>query len=128
MMHSDLYRRGIGKKLGELVYAIAMFVGSLGYAFYSDWKISLVVMCFLPVMAFTSFIFTRINQQKSIQAASAYERAAVIANSTVSAMRTLLSLNALSHRIELYADATLQAYRTATSQLWKGGFFSGEFY
>lgn len=125
-IHSDLYRRGIGKKFGELFYATVMSLGSFGYALYASWKVALVALVVLVFMALVTSIFTKTKQRKSVEAASAYQNAAVIANSAVSSIRTLLSLNAIPRQIELYSGAASQAYHTATSRLWKLGFFSGK--
>lgn len=48
-----------------------------------------------------------------------------VAYSTVSGIKTVLSLNAMKTMIQKYSDATQEAMEIATKTLWKMGFFNG---
>jgi ATP-binding cassette subfamily B (MDR/TAP) protein 1 len=50
-----------------------------------------------------------------------------VAYSTVSAIKTVLSLNAVSEMIRQYTDATQEAFNNAVSILVKQGFANGEY-
>jgi hypothetical protein len=49
-----------------------------------------------------------------------------VAYSSVSAIKTVFSLNAVQTMIDKYSVATLEAYRQATGVLIKQGFFNGK--
>jgi ATP-binding cassette, subfamily B (MDR/TAP), member 1 len=66
-----------------------------------------------------------LNQTKGARSAASYKQAGGVAYSAVSAIKTVLSLNAVQTMIEKYAEATLEAYRQATSVLIKQGFANG---
>jgi ATP-binding cassette subfamily B (MDR/TAP) protein 1 len=68
-----------------------------------------------------------LNQTKGSRAAKSYRRAGGVAYSTVSAIKTVLSLNAVSEMIRQYTDATQEAFKNAISILVKQGFANGEY-
>jgi ATP-binding cassette subfamily B (MDR/TAP) protein 1 len=124
--NSERYRNGIGKRFGDLFCSCVTCFGSLVFAFYASWVVALVVLGVLPLIVFLSTTLVKVNQSRSLHAANAYKRAGTFAASTVFSIRTLLSLNAMSRQIELYADATFQAYKATTSRLWRIGSFNGK--
>lgn len=42
---------GMGRKVGDFISFSFQFIGSLGVAFYFSWKLALVVLCGLPLIA-----------------------------------------------------------------------------
>jgi ATP-binding cassette subfamily B (MDR/TAP) protein 1 len=69
-----------------------------------------------------------LNQTKGSRAATSYRRAGGVAYSAVSAIKTVLSLNAISEMITQYTDATQEAFKNSISILVKQGFYNGEWY
>lgn len=122
--NSNQYRRGLAK-MGEFIQFSTNFVGGLVFAFYACWQVALVVLAVLPVVGLTGLAAVQINQTKSSSAAAAYARAGSVAYSTVSAIRTVLSLNAIPIMIALYAEATMEAFKQAKKLLWKAGLANG---
>jgi ATP-binding cassette, subfamily B (MDR/TAP), member 1 len=100
-------------------------VGGLGYAFYASWKVALVVLAICPFASISALAVVSLNQSKSSRAALAYSKAGSIAYSTVSGIKTVLSLNAASTLIQRYREATQQALDIATGVLLKQGFANG---
>lgn len=68
-----------------------------------------------------------LNQTKGSRAAKSYKRAGGVAYSTVSAIKTVLSLNAVSEMIRQYTDATQEAFKNSVEILIKQGFANGKY-
>ena len=125
--NSNKYRRGLGSKFGEFLQFSTTFVGGLVFAFYSSWQVAFVVLAVLPVVALTGLATVQINQSKSTSAAAAYSKAGSVAYSTISAIKTVLSLNAIPEMIRQYSEATQEAFKQAKKLLWKAGIANGKF-
>lgn len=123
--NSNKFRRGLGSKLGEGLQFGTTFVFGIIYSFYASWQVALVVIAFLPLVSFSAIAVVNINQSKGATAAKAYARAGSVAYNTVSAIKTVLSLNAIPEMIRQYSEATLEAYMKSIGLLWKTGFANG---
>jgi len=119
------YRRGMGRKFGEGIQFFTTGVGGIIYAMYEEWRVALVVMAFCPFIAIFSIGVININQGKSSRSAAAYSKAGSVAYSTVSGIKTVLSLNAAPTMIQQYKEATLEAFNTAVRPLIRQGFVNG---
>ena len=119
------YKRGVGRKLGEGLQFLTTGIGGLGFAFYSSWRVALVVLCIVPFVGFAAYFVVELNQTKGNRALKSYKVAGSVAYSAVSNVKTVFSLNAVPKMIEKYTDATLVAYQNATAILLKQGFANG---
>ena len=123
--NSNKFNRGTGRKLGEGIQFFTTFVGGIAYAFYSSWKVALVILAVLPFVSLAALGVLTINQTKGSRASAAYSLAASIAYATVSSIKTVLSLNAIPEMISQYKEATLEAYKQSVAPLLKQGFAFG---
>jgi ATP-binding cassette, subfamily B (MDR/TAP), member 1 len=119
------YRRGLGRKFGEGIQFFVTGVGGLGFAMWSSWRTALVVLGLVPLIAVCALAVLQLNQSKGTRGAAAYKTAGSVAYTTVSAIKTVLSLNAISTMVQKYADATQEAYVHATGILIKQGAANG---
>lgn len=124
---ANKYRRGMGRKFGEGIQFLTTGVGGLGYALYVAWKVALVVLAVVPIVALSAVMVLQLNQTKGSRAAASYKTASGVAYSSVSAIKTVLSLNGIQEMIDKYAIATQEAYKSATGILLKQGFANGRF-
>lgn len=119
------YRRGMGRKFGEGVEFLTCSIGGLIYALCEEWRVALVVLSFSPAIVFFALGVVQLNQTKTIRAAECYSKAGSVAYSTVSGIKTVLSLNAAPTMIEQYKQATQDAFNSATRMLIKQGLVNG---
>ena len=122
---SNRYRRGVGRKFGEGIQFFTTGVGGLAHAFYTSWRVALVVLAVLTFVSVSALMVVSLNQTKTSRASGAYSRAGSVAYSTVSSIKTVLSLNAVSKMIKFYTEATQEAFLQATSVVWKQGLANG---
>ena len=123
--NANKYRRGVGRKFGEGVQFLTTGVGGLGYAFYSSWRVALVVLTAIPLVSVAALATVTLNQTKGARAAKAYQRAGGVAYTTVSAIKMVLSLNAIPEMIRQYTLATQAAFDQAVRVLIKQGLANG---
>lgn len=119
--NSRKVRRGLGRKLGEGVQFITTAVAGIAYALYVSWEVSLVVLAVLPAVSMAAFMALKINQGTTSRANEAYAEAGSVAYTTISSMKTVVSLNALPKMIQSYSYATQKAYDSVVGYLWTAG-------
>lgn len=125
--NANKFRRGLGRKFGEGFQFLTTGIGGLAFAFYSSWRVALVVLAIVPLVAILAMMVLEMNQSKGTRAARSYRKAGGVAYSAVSSIKTVLSLNAIKDMIESYKEATLEAYKTSVRLLVKQGFANGKF-
>ena len=119
------YQRGIGRKFGDGLQFCVTGIGGLIFGFYSSWRVALLVCAFLPVVSIVALQVVTLNQTKSARAAKYYGKAASVAYTTVSAIRTVFALNAIPEMIRQYTDATQDAFEQAVLVVFKEGLANG---
>mmetsp|Transcript_3600 Transcript_3600/g.7957 ORF Transcript_3600/g.7957 Transcript_3600/m.7957 type:complete len:1436 (+) Transcript_3600:181-4488(+) len=118
-------KKGVGRKMGEGFQFFITMIGGFAYGFYSSWKVSLVILTTLPFMSISALFLMRMVASQSSAASEGYEKAGEIAYAAVSAIRTILSLNAVGVTIDKYKGATKEACDTATKREWALGLANG---
>lgn len=116
---------GVGRKLAESVQYFVSFAGSLGYAFYSSWKVSLAVLSICPFLVCSVYFLLKMNQTQTAHANATYAKAGSIVQTAISAIRTILSLNAVENVVDQYKEATQEACDGAVGQVWLVGLAYG---
>lgn len=123
--NANKFRRGIGKKMGAGVQFFTTALGGIIYGFFASWRVAFVVLAVIPFVSVAAISVVTLNQNKGARAAKAYKSAGSVAYSSVSAIKTVLSLNAIQEMISQYTEATKEAYEQATGVLIKQGFANG---
>ena len=119
------FKKGVGKKLGHGVQFTVTVLAGFGLAFYASWRITLVTLAVVPVMAGSVAWVLNINQSKTKRDNESYAKAGGVVYQTASSIRTILALNAADELIERFTDATQEAYDGAVSQLIYLGLANG---
>ena len=119
------YRKGLGRKLASSVQFTITFLGGLAYAFWSSWRVSLMLFTITPVMVGTSWFLVKMSQTQSARANAGYAEAGSIVQTTVSSIRTILSLNGVRIMIDKFISATEKAYEEAVKVLYLIGLANG---
>lgn len=115
------FQRGMGINLGLLVQFVTTFLGGVIYAFYSSWQTTLVVLLTLPFMTISGLFLVKMTTSQSQRRNMSYAQAGAIVYTTVTSIRTILSLNAVETMIGKFQEGTTLAYREAVSQVhWLG--------
>jgi ATP-binding cassette, subfamily B (MDR/TAP), member 1 len=122
---SNKYRRGMGRKFGEGIQFLTTGIGGLGFALYVSWRVALLILALVPFVALSALMVLQLNQTKGSRAAASYKTASGVAYSSVSAIKTVLSLNGVQEMIFRYTEATQEAYMSNIGVLIKIGLANG---
>lgn len=119
------FKRGLGRKLGDGIQAFITVIGCFGLAFWGSWQLSLILIATVPVMAIATGVVVKLNETKTARESESYADAGGLVFSTVSSIRTILSLNAVESVIAKFEDATQKAYLGAAGQVLYVGLANG---
>lgn len=119
------YKKGLGQKLAGCIQFTVTFIGGLAYAFWASWKVSLMLLTTIPFVASSAWFLITMNQSQSSRASAGYADAGSIVQTTVSSIRTILSLNAVPLFMEKFVTATEKAYKEAVKVLHLIGLANG---
>lgn len=122
---ADRYRQAVGKRLGTGLQLLVATLSTMAFAIYSNWPTALVVLAAAPLAWAASYYATVVGRKVAVIRGSAYSEAGSIAYATVSAIRTVLSLNALPQLILDYQAATQKAFERCTAFLVETGLSNG---
>ena len=80
-------QEAIGQKFGLLLQPLGQFVSGLGVGFYYGWKLTLVILGFMPLIAFGGLLLARSAELEAKQ--TWYARAGAVAEEALFSMRTV---------------------------------------
>jgi len=120
-----LFERGTGRKLGEGVQFTTTVIGGFVYAFYASWRVSLVILAVVPLMAGSAAFMMTVTTKQTERKNKDYQATGGIVYSTISSIRTVFSLNASEHMIANFKEATKKAFDASISFTYLVGFGSG---
>jgi ATP-binding cassette subfamily B (MDR/TAP) protein 1 len=111
------FRRGLGRKMGDGIQFTVTALGGLAFGFWCSVKLSLILIGIVPLLAAATGLLMKLNQSKTLRANKSYAKAGSIVYSSVSSIRTILSLNAVEEVIGKFEEATQEAYLGATKHV-----------
>ena len=124
-VNANKYRRGVGRKLALSVQFVVTVFGSLAYAFWSSWQVSLAVLAVTPFFSLSVLFLLKVNTSQTARANASYAEAGSIVSTSVSSIRTILALNAVEIMLERFKTATKKAFEGAVSELLLLGVANG---
>ena len=66
----DCRNRGLGRKMGDGVQFTITALGGLAFGFWCSWKLSLLILTVVPLMAGITGVVIKLNQTKTARASS----------------------------------------------------------
>uniref|UniRef100_A0A0N5B226 ABC-type xenobiotic transporter n=1 Tax=Strongyloides papillosus TaxID=174720 RepID=A0A0N5B226_STREA len=100
----DRIKDGTGDKVGILVTYTANFIAGMSVAFSYSWKMSLVMVAFVPIifacLSAISFLSKRFVKTES----EAYSEAGAVADEVVNGIRTVIAFNGQTNEIKRYSN------------------------
>ncbi|CAK4447983.1 unnamed protein product [Aphanomyces euteiches] len=90
-----LIQDGIGRKVGDYWNSIAMAIAGIAIGFKSGWKLSLVVVAFLPLLVLGLACMMKTTSRAVQNAIKAYGQAGAAAEESLSNIRTVHVFNAM---------------------------------
>ncbi|KAF8362844.1 pgp-4 [Pristionchus pacificus] len=114
----DRIKDGMGDKLGVLPSFLAQFVGGMIVAFYLSWKMTLVILCFVPLffgpMAICSKIISTITPHEQ----KIHSSAGAVAEEVIGGIRTVIAFNGQNREVERYGGLLSKLTKLGTKKAW----------
>ncbi|XP_011358431.1 bile salt export pump [Pteropus vampyrus] len=114
-----------GSQIGMMVNSFTNITVAMIIAFFFSWKLSLVVVCFLPFLALSGAIQTRMLTGFASQDKQALETAGQITNEAISNIRTVAGIGKERQFIEAFERELKKPFKTAIRKANIYGFCFG---
>ncbi|KAM4025126.1 bile salt export pump-like [Anomaloglossus baeobatrachus] len=102
-----------GSQIGMIVNSLTNIGVAIIIAFYFSWKLSLVIMCFLPFLALSGALQARMLTGFANQDKQAMESAGRISSEALGNIRTIAGIAKEKRFIEMYEEQLEEPYRSA---------------
>ncbi|CAG8542549.1 14607_t:CDS:2, partial [Cetraspora pellucida] len=108
---THLIQDGISEKTSVAFQYIAQFISAFIIAFTTNWKMTLVICCVIPIIAICSITANKFNTLLTKRSSDFYSLAGSIAEESISAIRTTVSFGAQKKLSTLYGAYLIDARR-----------------
>ncbi|XP_073136211.1 ABC transporter B family member 11-like isoform X2 [Henckelia pumila] len=122
-----LIQSAIGEKVGKFLQLSASFFGGFVIAFTKGWILALVLLSAIPVLVISAALMTVLMSKLTSRGQSAYSAAAVVAEQTVSSIRTVASFTGEKQAVAKYEKFLYRAYEAGVHEGLAAGLGSGVF-
>ncbi|XP_073503103.1 bile salt export pump-like isoform X1 [Phyllobates terribilis] len=102
-----------GSQIGMIVNSLTNIGVAIIIAFYFSWKLSLVIMCFLPFLALSGALQARMLTGFANQDKQAMEAAGRISSEALGNIRTIAGIAKEKKFIEMYEEQLEEPYQSA---------------
>ena len=90
---SFTFSGAIGQKVSTIIMTIGMFIAGFAIAFSKGWLMTLVVLCSLPAIGLSGWLYIYAIQTMDSQSAKDYSTAGGLAEQALSSIKTVKQLN-----------------------------------
>lgn len=111
--------------MGEGIQFTTTVIGGFIYAFYVSWRVSLLILAAVPLMAGSGAYMMTVTTKQTERKNKDYAETGGIVYATISSIRTVFSLNAAETMIEKFKQATKKSYEDSVSFTYLVGFGNG---
>ncbi|OZJ02078.1 hypothetical protein BZG36_04954, partial [Bifiguratus adelaidae] len=108
----------VTKVWGDFVQLIVTSIVGLAIAFSASWKLTLVVLCLVPFIAFGTFYESRIHRGYEDETKMAYEESGEIAAESFKEIRTVAALTKEKFFEKKYSANIERPHRLAIKKAW----------
>ncbi|CAH2305688.1 bile salt export pump [Pelobates cultripes] len=105
-----------GAQIGMIVNSVTNILAAIIIAFYFSWKLSLVVLCFLPLIGLSGVLQAKLLTGFANQDKEALEEAGKVSSEAISNIRTVAGLGKEKMFVEIYEKQLVLPYRAAVKK------------
>ncbi|EQC24930.1 hypothetical protein SDRG_17178 [Saprolegnia diclina VS20] len=99
----------MGEKLGEALRFIFQFLAGFVIGFYKGWNMALAMCAVMPTCAVSLTFLIKRLRASAARSQQVYAAAGAVAEETIGAMRTVVSLNGEPRVVQKYGENILEA-------------------
>ncbi|CAO3673561.1 unnamed protein product [Umbelopsis ramanniana] len=107
---TNLIQDGISEKFGQLIQSLSQFICGFVVAFVKGWRLALVLLAALPVMAVVGMFVTSGMRKFTVKVQDAYADGGAIVEQALSGIRTVYTFSLQSRFSDLYKEQIHKAY------------------
>eukprot|EP00928_Gymnodinium_smaydae_P031027 TRINITY_DN22912_c0_g1_i1.p1 TRINITY_DN22912_c0_g1~~TRINITY_DN22912_c0_g1_i1.p1 ORF type:complete len:1253 (-),score=215.99 TRINITY_DN22912_c0_g1_i1:128-3886(-) len=122
---SEKMAAAFGDKLGAGVQGFSCFVLSMALGFYMGWKMTLVIVASVPLVAIGMFVMGEAIEQIANESQGWYAQAAALVEECLFALRTVVAFGSERREIERYTFAVKNARAKSKITYYKVAFGMG---
>ena len=100
-------------------------IGAIGILIWTSWKLALLMLAVVPVIAIGAGWYGRILRKISRSVQDAFANANAVAEESIGGIRTVRSFAREDHEHERYQEGIEEAFTLAKKRAWVGAWFSG---
>ena len=100
-------------------------LGAIGILIWTSWKLALLMLAVVPVIAIGAGWYGRILRGISRNVQDAFATANSVAEESIGGIRTVRSFARESHEHQRYQSSIEEAFQLAKKRAWVGAWFSG---
>uniref|UniRef100_A0A8H7TUH0 ABC transporter n=1 Tax=Bionectria ochroleuca TaxID=29856 RepID=A0A8H7TUH0_BIOOC len=127
--NGKLIQSGTSEKLGIVIQSISTFVAAFIIAFISQWKLTLIIICIVPLTVALSVVLSIPDAKIETDILKIYANAGSLAESVLGGIRTVHAFNLRPRIISKYDSYLQEAYKVGMKKNILYGFmFGGEYF
>ncbi|KAF9322563.1 ATP-binding cassette, sub-B (MDR TAP), member 4, partial [Podila minutissima] len=118
---------GLADKIGLSVMSLTMFIAGFVIAFTNGWRMSLVLMSTVPLMAVCGALMAKYTTESSVEGQGSYAKAGGLAEQAISSIRTVFAFNGQKRELQKFSVNLDLAYKDGVKKAWATGLGMGSF-
>ncbi|KAG0304859.1 Multidrug resistance protein 1 [Dissophora globulifera] len=118
---------GLADKLGLCLSSLATFIAGFVIAFTHGWRMSLVLLTSVPLMAITGSLMVKYSTDSSVDGQDAYAKAGGLAEQAIGSIRTVVAFDGQKRELEKFSNVLETAYKSGVKKAIATGVGMGSF-
>ncbi|KAG0334643.1 hypothetical protein BG000_008155, partial [Podila horticola] len=118
---------GLADKIGLTVMCFVTFIAGFVIAFSNGWRMSLVLMSTVPLMAACGAFMAKYSTESSVEGQGSYAKAGGLAEQAISSIRTVYAFNGQKRELQKFSVNIDSAYKEGVKKAWATGLGMGSF-
>ena len=121
----EKFEQGIGLQVGLVLSGISQFIGGFIVAFLSAWKLSLIMVCFTPIVIILYIILDKILRKGNIIERKTWEIAGGMAEEIIYNIKTVSSFANFEYELQRFYEKVEIVWKIGLMNTYKLAFFNG---
>ncbi|MQL95598.1 hypothetical protein Taro_028264 [Colocasia esculenta] len=123
-----LIQDAMGEKIGKLIQLVSSFLGGFVVAFSHGWLLALVMLSTIPLLVLSTSVMSTVISKMASHGQAAYSEAAIIAEQSISSIRTVASFTREKQVQDRYDKSLKNAYKASVHEGLAAGIGLGSAY
>ncbi|ORZ20162.1 P-loop containing nucleoside triphosphate hydrolase protein [Lobosporangium transversale] len=118
---------GLADKVGLCLSSLATFVAGFVIAFTHGWKMSLVLLTSVPLMAAVGALMAKYTINSTTDGQDAYAKAGGLAEQAIGSIRTVVAFDGQNRELKKFNEVLADAYKSGIKKAYATGLGMGGF-